>query len=327
MKKRVITLFLIIKNLVAQDFHLSIYDAAPLFLNPAMTGLVDAKYRVHLHYRNQWNAVTYKPFQTALLSFDMPYKKWGFGTQVSNMRAGIGNYNVFQVILSSAYYIPIDKNKYHNLNLGLQTGFNQKSIEYKLYTFDNQYVNKDGGYFDQSISSGENFNRQSYIIPQVNAGMLYYYTKQQSRLNPFLGFSAFNLTQPKETFFGLSNILPIRYYVHCGSRINISELLYVIPKILIMKQNSASEKTIALDAGYYFKHEHFYLLAGYNFRVQDASIAYFGFRKENYVFKFGYDFNTSSLRTVSKMKGAFEISFTYLSIKKKLQVIKNCPRL
>ncbi len=328
MKKKIILLCLVVNSIMAQDFHLSIYDAAPLFLNPAMTGLVDAKYRVHLQYRNQWNSVAYKPFQTALASFDMPYKKWGFGLQITNMRAGVGNYNAFQAVLSSAYYIPIDKNKFHNLNFGLQAGFNQKSVEYKLYTFDNQYVNKDGGYFDQTQSSGENFNRQSFIIPQVNAGMLYYYARQQSRFNPFFGISAFNIVQPKETFFDKgNNVLPLRYYAHLGTRINIGELLYIIPKVLIMKQTSAFEQTYALDAGYYFKNDNFYLLAGLNYRVQDASVAYFGFRKDNYIFKFGYDFNTSSLKNVSKMKGAFEISFTYIPGKTKLQTIKNCPRL
>lgn len=327
MYKRIIVFLLISKNVFTQDFHLSIYDAAPLFLNPAMTGLVDAKFRVHAHYRNQWNVVTFKPFQTALISADIPYKKWGWGLQLSNMRAGVGNYNVFQAVFSTAYYVPLDKNKFHNLNFGIQAGFNQKSVEYKLYTFDNQYVNKNGGYFDQSLSSGESFNKQIIFLPQLNAGLLYYYSKQQSRVNPFLGFSAFNLTQPKETFLGSNNLLPIRYYLHFGTRINLGELLYIIPKVLIMKQTTAFEQTYALDAGYYFKNDNFYLLSGLNFRVQDASVAYIGFKKENYTLKLGYDFNTSSLKKVSKMRGAFEISLTYVPLKNKIQTIKNCPRL
>ncbi len=327
MKKIVLILLIITKYLSAQDFHLSIYDASPLFLNPAMTGLVDAKYRVHLHYRNQWNVLAIKPFQTSLASFDMPLKKWGVGLQLSNMRAGAGNYNVFQALLSSAYYVPLDKNKFHNLNFGLQAGINQKSVEYKLLTYNNQYVNKDGGYFDQNLPSGENFNKQVFFIHQVNAGILYYYGKQQTRLNPFIGFSAFNITQPKESFFGSSNRLPIRYYLHFGSRINIGELLYIIPKVLIMKQSTASEQTYALDAGYYFKNENFFLLTGLNFRIQDATIAYIGFKKENYTLKIGYDFNTSSLKRISKMRGAFEIAFTYIPLKNKPQTIKNCPRL
>src|SRR3954462_744226 len=96
-------------SLKSQDFHLSLYDAGPLFLNPAMTGLIDAKFRVHAQYRNQWNSVAYKPHNTALISADMPYKKWGFGIQLIEMRAGVGNYNVFQGMFSVAYTVPLDK--------------------------------------------------------------------------------------------------------------------------------------------------------------------------------------------------------------------------
>src|SRR5574343_643875 len=66
----------------SQDFHLSMYDAGPLFLNPAMTGVVDATARIHAQYRNQWSSVAYKPFTTAMISADMPHGKWGYGIQI-----------------------------------------------------------------------------------------------------------------------------------------------------------------------------------------------------------------------------------------------------
>ncbi|MBK9283604.1 MAG: PorP/SprF family type IX secretion system membrane protein [Sphingobacteriaceae bacterium] len=327
--KKLIVLFLIgVQSLIkAQDFHLSLYDAAPLFLNPAMAGLVDGKMRAHAQYRNQWNAIAFKPFTTALISFDMPYKKWGFGGQISNMRAGFGNYNVLQFLTSAAYAVPIDKNRYHNLSLGLQAGFTQKRIEYQIFTFDNQWSTVSGGSFDKGLNNNENFSGQTAFQAAVNAGFLYYYAKQQSRINPFLGFSAFNLTQPKESFTGYNNKLPIRMYTHAGVRINISELFYAIPKVLIYQQKNILQQTYALDAGYYFKGEKFYALAGYIFRASDANIFNVGFRKDNYIVKLGYDFNTSSLRNTSKSRGAYEISFTWLGRKAKNQDIKNCPRL
>ena len=311
----------------AQDFHLSLYDAAPLFLNPAMTGLVEGKMRAHAQYRNQWNAIAYKPFSTALVSFDMPYQKWGFGGQISNMRAGFGNYNVLQFLASAAYDVPIDKNKYHNLAFGMQLGFTQKKIEYQIFSYDNQWTTAEGGSFNKAASNGENFSGQTAFQEAVNAGLLYFYAKQQSRINPFAGISGFNLTQPKESFTGYNNRLPVRLYFHTGVRVNISELLYVIPKVLVYKQKNIVQQTYALDAGYFFKGEKFYALAGYIFRAKDASIFNVGFRKDNYVFKLGYDFNTSSLRNTSKSRGAYEISITWLGRKTKNQEIKNYPRL
>lgn len=313
--------------LKAQDFHLSMYDAAPLFLNPAMTGLIDTKMRAHIHFRNQWNVLAYKPFTTALASFDLPKGKWGFGGQISNMRAGAGNYNVFQLLGSAAYSVPIDKLKYHNLSLGLQLGFTQKRIEYQVLTFDSQWTTVNGGSFDKSASNGENFTGNNQFQEAVNFGALYYYGKQQSRLNPFAGFSAFNLTKPKESFVGGNNRLPRRYYLHVGVRVNVSEILYVIPKVLIYSQAKIIQQTYALDAGYYFKGEKFYALAGYTFRVKDASIVYVGLKKDNYIFKMAYDFNVSGLRGITKTRGAYELSLTWMGKKVKNSEIKNCPRL
>lgn len=311
----------------AQDFHLSMYDAAPIFLNPAMTGLIDTKMRAHAQFRSQWNALAYKPFTTALVSFDLPKGKWGFGGQISNMRAGAGNYNVLQLLGSAAYAVPIDKEKYHNLSLGVQAGFTQKRIEYQVLSFDSQWTTANGGSFDKSTSSGENFTGNVQFQEAVNFGALYYYGKQQTRFNPFLGFSAFNLTRPRESFTGDNNRLPRRYYIHTGVRVNVSEILYVIPKVLLYSQAKIVQQTYALDAGYYFKGEKFYALAGYTFRVNDASIIYAGLKKDNYIFKISYDFNVSTLRGVTKTRGAYELSLTWMGKKTKNTEVKNCPRL
>jgi len=328
LNKYLIILFLgSIASSKAQDFHLSMYDAAPIFLNPAMTGLIETRMRAHAQFRNQWNVLAYKPFTTSLISFDVPKGKWGFGGQITNMRAGAGNYNVLQLLGSASYAVPIDKNKYHNLSMGLQAGFTQKRIEYQVLSFDSQWTTNNGGSFDKSMSNGENFTGNSEFQEAVNFGALYYYGKQQSRINPFLGISAFNLTRPKETFVGGSNRLPRRYYSHAGVRINVSEILYVIPKVLIYNQARIIQQTYALDAGYYFKGEKFYALAGYTFRVNDASIVYVGLKKDNYIFKMAYDFNISTLRGISKTRGAYELSLTWMGKKTKTTEIKNCPRL
>jgi type IX secretion system PorP/SprF family membrane protein len=314
-------------NLKAQDFHLSMYDAGPLFLNPALTGVVDANFRIHAQYRNQWRSVAFKPYNTALISLDAPKGKWGFGGQIINMRAGVGNYNVLQGLFSISYAVPLDKNKNHNLSFGIQAGAMQKTIEAGLYTFNNQYNTADGGYFDKSLASGETYSRQSFIREQVNAGVLYFNSKQQTRINPFLGYSVFNLTNPKETYYATSNKLPLRHYVHGGLRINVTELFYVLPKVLIMMQKNATEQLYSIDMGYFFKEQEFYVLAGLNYRSQDAAVFYIGARKNNYIAKIGYDANTSSLKDVSKTRGAFEISFTYLAKKSNKKDARHCPRL
>ena len=320
----------------AQDAHLSMYDAAPMFLNPAMTGVFKGDWRLHAQYRTQWKSVNYKPYTTALISFDAPVKKWGFGAQISNFRAGIGNYNAFQGTISAAYATSIDKSKNHNISFGVQGGLTQKSVEHQLLSFNNQYSTNNGGEFNMNEDPIEGFTGQSLIIPNVNAGLLYFYAKQESRLNPFIGISAFNLTQPMETYTGsLVNRLPMRFYGHVGTRINVTETIYLLPKVLYMTQLEFQEITFALDAGYYLKGSDIYLLGGvvyrnsgaFKFSNADAAVISLGVKMDAFIAKVGYDINVSTLSTVSNGRGGFELSFTYVQQKKKSKTEKICPRL
>jgi len=330
MIKRVLILIIILVTFgkaKSQDFHLSMYDAAPLFLNSSLTGLVDANWRVHTHYRTQWSSVNFKPYTTGLISFDLPYKKWGFGAQILNSRAGAGNYNGLQLLVSAAYSLSIDEVKNHNISFGLQLGATQKTIEHQLLTFDNQYTTTNGGRFDSGLGNGESFSGQSINQPNLNGGIMYYFSKQQSKLNPFIGGSIFNLLQPGETLLEMSNDLPVRYYIHTGTRINLTELFYLLPKVLFTRQENFREETYALDAGYYIKWAEVYLLGGIIYRNNDAFVPSIGVKKENYIAKISYDFNTSSLSGASGSRGGFEVSFTYIKQKKKPDNKKICPRL
>ena len=329
MNKLVITLFLsiFVHTATAQDAHLSMYDAAPLYLNPALTGVMDGDFRLHAQYRTQWKSVNFKPYTSILASFDMPIKKWSFGLQISNFRAGFGNFNVIQGLLSTSYNTAIDKRKNNFLSFGVQAGAMQKSLEYQLLSFNNQYNFSNGGEFDQTLVSGENFGAQSVVVPSVNASAIYYFAKQKSRLNPFVGFSAFNLLNSKESLFGQDNRLLFRYYVHIGTRVNITELLYVIPKVLIMNQGKFNEQTYAAELGYYLKGSEMYLLGGIIYRSKDALVATLGVKKDAFIVKVGYDFNLSSLTSSSSGRGGLELSLTYTHKKKNSVSDKICPRL
>ncbi len=311
----------------AQDVHLSMYDAAPLFLNPALTGLFDGDWRLHGQYRTQWKAVNFKPYNTSLISFDKPYKKWGFGAQVSNLSAGIGNYNVLQGVVSASYAVPLDITKTHNISLGIQGGVTQKFVEYQLHSFDNQYTTVNGGGFNTDLSTGETFDNQRFYLPTLNAGFLYYHAKQQSFLNPFIGASVFNLIKSKETFFNDDNSTQNRYYIHLGSRVNLTELFYVLPKVLVMNQGNFNEQTYAADVGYYLKGADLHLLGGLVYRNADAFIVSLGAKKNNITGKVAYDINSSSLNSASTGRGAFEISITYIKKDKKNKDARICPRL
>ena len=311
----------------AQDLHLSQYDAAPLFLNPALVGQFDGKYRVHGHYRTQWGSVSSKSFKTAAISFDMPIDKFAFGAQILNRRAGAGDYNDLGIILNGGYSFTIDKKKVHKFSLGLQAGVIQKSVNFNNLFFENQYTTANGGGFDQNLPTGETFGNSNFWIPDVNAGFVYYYGEDQKRINPFVGASAFHLTQPEETFYATNNKLPIRYVGHAGAKINLSGRIQLMPKFLFMKQRNAQEMNYGMMAHYHLKGAGVILLFGPTFRSADAFILEGGAKIGNYEGKISYDFNTSSLSDFSDGKGGFEISLTYIPRIFKPNPIKNCPRI
>jgi type IX secretion system PorP/SprF family membrane protein len=314
-------------NLFAQDFHLSQYDAPPLFLNPAMTGMVDGQFRVHAHYRTQWAAVASKPFSTAGISFDMPVKKFGVGLQIMNYKAGSSGYNVLSALVSVAYDVVFDKANNHHLALGIQGGILQKSVNTSQLTFGNQYSSANGGTFDMSAPSGEIFSNTSYTLPDFNAGFLYYFSKENIRFNPFIGLSASHLNQPNETFLGGTNKLPMRYYFHGGTKINVNEKVQLVPKFIYMSQAKTHEVTASLLLHYFLKGSDTYLIFGPTIRSHDAAIIEAGLKKGKYTCRVSYDFNTSALKSESNHRGGFEISLTYIAHKNKPNPLANCPRL
>ena len=311
----------------AQDFQLSQYDAPPLFLNPAMTGMFDGQSRIHTHYRTQWAAFTNKPFNTTAISIDAPIKKFGVGLQIMNYRAGGGAYNVNSILLSIGYDVVLDAENNHHLAMGMQGGTIQKSIDVDALTFGNQFIGLNGGGFDPSLSSGETFTNSSFLLSDINAGFLYYYAKETSLFNPFFGFSAFHLTQPTETFLGSSNKIPSRIYLHGGSKFNLNGKIQLLPKFIYMRQKNSQSFALSVLLHYFLKESDTYILLGPTYRFNSAAIIEAGIKKGRCLVRVSYDFNTSLIKTAYGSTGGFEISLTYVTRRNKPNPLANCPRL
>lgn len=314
----------------SQDFHLSQYDAAALNTNPALTGMFEGKHRIHMHYRTQWSAVATRPFQTGVVTFDTRLnKKWSLGVQVLNYNAGAGFYNAAQILPSVSYNIPLDKNKFHRISLGASAGIINKSFDFNALSWGAQYEpTATGGQFNSSLNSGETFPNGSVLNMDANFGVLYFFGRPGSRVNPFVGATAFHLNRPNESFFGVGDSrLPMRYLGHAGARIGINEKLSVIPKVFYMYQDRAMELTFSAMANYYLKGPDIFLIGGMTFRNRDAAILDVGIRYGSWQGRISYDFNVSSLQPVSNGRGATELSLTYIMFKTETNPLPTCPRL
>lgn len=295
----------------AQDVHLSQYDASPIMLNPALTGMKkDMQYRFVNQYRNQWDALTKKSFISSALSYDMPLKeKWGAGAYILNDNSS-HTFNSFSFVLSGAHDItPANQDKQH-LYVGLQAGIIFKSIRRSNFTFDQQYTQ---GTFDNDLSSGENLETAKRLMPEVNFGFGYYNTNESSKFNPYVGIAISHCTYPKENFITESEAshLPLKDVLYGGSKINISDKITLDPNLMLMKQRNAWEINLGTSAYYKLESSDFNLFGGLNYRWKDAVVGHIGLFYKNFIYSVSYDMNVSALHLYSNYKGGFEFYVTF----------------
>jgi len=302
---------LIMKVSYGQDVQLTQYDASPLLLNPALTGMKNnLKYRFVQQYRNQWDAVARKSFVSTSLAYDMNLQqKWGAGAYIINDNSS-RVFNSFSFVLSGAHDITIGNQDKHHLMVGLQSGFILKTLKLNQYSFDKQYHN---GIFDTDLPSGETFEKSKRFMPEVNFGFAYINTDDATSYHPYGGIAVWHITNPKSNFLseGEESRLPLRYVIHVGSLFELNEQWIIDPKFLVMKQKNIWQFTPGIITHYISEQNDIHLIGGLSYRVKDAIIAQVGLYYKNFIYRISYDFNISPLKTFSQYKGGVEFTITF----------------
>lgn len=318
----------------AQDYHLTHYDVATLYMNPAQTGMYGREtgdYRVYFDQRSQWRALGIKPFLTTYLAYDQPYHNWGknfgLGGYIINNNGGIGNFNTLTFMASGSYdilntkkkgiVIEADKKDNHLLTVGLQMGLFYRSTNPNALNYDVQYSYNNGGAFDQSIPSNETYNRVNITRFDANYGLYYRYMERGKKALPYAGFSMSHLTRPNESLTGGMTRIPIRWVGYAGCDIKIDDKMKVVPRILYMNQARAYEFTPGFLFYYRINENEVKVFGGVDYRWKDAVLASLGLKHENYAIRLSYDINTSYLKNYSNGRGAFEVSLMYIGEKGK----------
>jgi type IX secretion system PorP/SprF family membrane protein len=119
-------------TLHAQDTHFSQYNATPLSINPALTGIYDGTFRFTNTYRSQWGGLG-KGYSTVYSSLDFPMGKtkqknhyWGAGLVFNTDKAGEIGYYTTQVQASVAFTTALNEYATHFISFGTQVGLSQK---------------------------------------------------------------------------------------------------------------------------------------------------------------------------------------------------------
>jgi len=300
-----------LQTTMGQDVQMSQYDASPVLLNPALTGMKEnLKYRVIQQYRNQWDAVARKSFVSTALAYDMNLQqKWGAGAYILNDNSS-RIFNSFSFVLSGAHDITVGNQDKHHLSVGLQAGFIYKTLKLNQYTFDKQY---NQGTFDTDLPSGETFERSKRFMPEVNFGFSYFNTDDSKKYHPYGGLAVLHCTYPKSNFLseGEESHLPLRYIINAGSLVEMNDKIILDPKLLVMKQNTVWQFNPGILAHYILESNDLHVMGGIFYRVKDAVITQVGLYYKNFIYRISYDFNVSPLKTYSQYKGGVEFSIIF----------------
>jgi type IX secretion system PorP/SprF family membrane protein len=333
MKKNIIIIIAIllqvaaVNRLSAQiDPHFSQYYAYPLYLNPALTGIINGDMRINGNFKNQYANIN-NAYQTGALSLDFrPTEKMSLGFNVLNQAAGDIGYNYFAAYGSFGYAVAISDDGFKKLSFGLQAGLINRSFDASKAQFGSQFNPSSG--FDPSLPSNENFLNTNATIFDAGAGVFYYDGDPNHGANFFGGLSFAHLARSKDPFVNNmpSARLPVRYTAHAGVRIKANDDFDLIPHAIFMKQQRAEEKAIGAYSEFKIQQGKGLILGGM-YRFDDAAIANVGYHMNSLIIGASYDFNTSSLNRATFGQGGLELSVSYVFRKRIQEPEPICPRL
>jgi len=313
-------------RIVAQDFHLSHYDANPIYLNPALTGMrfdLDWNYRAVVNYREQGGKYLGGSNTTFAAALDKPINnKFSIGEFIVNDRTVNGSFNTFNFMLSTAYRIIHESTNgadKHNLSVGLQMGILQKSIYPADFVYDSQYSPSSLDGFDRSLSTNENFKKESYFRFDANMGVFYKCIDASKKYFPFGGLAIYHITQANKSFFGETYKTPIRYVVHGGCENVIGTGIKIQSQLLYMNQAKANELNLQVVGYYKLEGTDYEPLLGLAWRNKDAVILHLGLKQKNNIYRLSYDINTSYQKLYSNGRGGFEVSVLIAPGKKRAE--------
>ena len=323
---------------MSQDPTFSQFYTAGLYLNPAIIALEETA-TLSAHSRTQWRE-TGANFQTNQLSVMVPIPRkevlegfWGgVGISAFQDKSVNGTLNTGGVNVTFSTNVKMSKKS--QVTLGIQGGMIQKSVDLNSFTWASQY-NPFIGY-DGSIDPGIGGIGNKVFLPDVSAGVLYFYNYNEdfndSKMDGYVGLSAYHLNQANEALVtGATSKLPILYKLHAGLDIQLGYKMSLNPNVLVTLQAD----NMQVNAGTYFNYlfsplverwnPAFVMIGGW-YRLQDAFIMSAGMGGAYYTLAFSYDMNASSLRDVVGNASAYELS---LKLKKPAKKLKShhTPRM
>ena len=143
-----------------------------------------------------------------------------------------------------------------------------------------------------------------------------------------LGFSAWHINEPEETFFNNTNTVGVKYTLTAGGFFATSGIASFQPQIYISTQKNSLEMVAGTNVSIPVnEEENMYtsIFVGGWYRYNDAIWMVGGAQINHLTVSASYDLNISKLRTASSAMGGFEIALAYVFNNRDKKDPLKCP--
>lgn len=323
-------------GLFGQDFYFSQYNASPLTLNPALSGLYEGNYRVNGIYRDQWRGSQLNPYTTFAASVDMRFDlskqygkyKDGFSGGMTFFRdiAGVYDLGTTGMQLTGAFHKALSNKRAQYLSAGISTSINQRSLDLGTINFQDSYNGLNA--FDRQTLEELPSNSFSYM--DLNVGINYAYAPTKEVGYSF-GVAVAHFNRPEQSFYrndisyGESPTvipearLPMKFTLH-GSIVIPFERNEFQPKLMYAQQGDLMLAQLGANFRFVMDADNRNALhlgawvRGNNRLAESFSMAdigvLFGYQLDTFIVGLSYDYNVLKFAP-QKTPGTFELSVTY----------------
>jgi type IX secretion system PorP/SprF family membrane protein len=316
----------------AQDMSFSNIENAPLYYNPALTGVSPSAHRLSIAYRNQWMSISGDAaYQTGLVSYDAQLNPkcaenyWSVGGTLLYNRAGDLRWTTYNVTPSVSYRFQMSgRNKYTQVSY-LSAGFAFNIIQHRFNTQSARWGEQlQNGVFNPTIDPNEPLYFPQTEPQKTNfdasAGLFYYLQFSKNHFNSLsAGLSIQHLARPDFAFTDSKQRVPYRLIGLLSFEKELNNRLTLNPEILASWQQGLWSVNYGADFILRMggtKNDLNSLRLGLKSRLTndfpgDALIVLLGINQNTWALMASFEANTSKLNVASKSLGSFEIAGKY----------------
>lgn len=340
-KARIIFCFLALSSLLSisigygQDVQFSQYLAVPQYLNPALTGNIDGKYRIVAGYRDQ-NRNLQTPLTTfgfgGDVKFDVPSGNgirsgdaFGIGVFFFTDQANTFELNTNSIGLNLAYHKRLSKKSKSYLSGGLLIGVQQRNINYDNLNFGDEFNQVDA--FDQQ--SAEALPPNNFGYADVGLGLTFS-SQPTETTRLFLGTALHHLTQPTLSFFSYSQFIDpntevdfqlySKFSALASVDFEIANFTSLSPRVIYIKQGNSGQIAAGTYIKFTFVQSNTALYTGAWVRFVNDSEGFVprylvptvGFELGSFKFGLNYDLNLLAISGAANNLNALEFTMRFI---------------